>query len=97
MQRYLIKVTYLEGKHKGESYLMRKGGYVTDTSDIQWEDTTYASCSRALRQCRRLASENALNVKIERQDRQYAIQKGRKIHDWNIYELESYEPYEVEI
>ena len=28
MKRFLIKVTYLTGMHKGKSYLLKKGGYV---------------------------------------------------------------------
>lgn len=97
MKRYLIKVTYLEGEHKGKSYLLRKGGYVTEKGNVEWEDTTYSSYKRALWQCNRLEQQNELNIRIERRDRQYAIQMGRKFRDYNIYELESYEPYEVEV
>ena len=97
MKRYLIKVTYLEGRHAGETYLLRKGGYVTEPGYIEWEDTTYASYKTALWQCRRLESDNELNMRIERKDRAYARQMGRKFREYNIYELQSYEPYEVEI
>ena len=35
MKRYLIKKTYTEGIHAGKSYLLRKGGYVTDENEYQ--------------------------------------------------------------
>ena len=96
MKRYLIKVTYLDGEHAGTSYLLRKGGYVTDERNIEWKSTTYASYNIALRQCKRLFDENELNIQIERRDREYAKKRGRYFRDWNIYNKESYEPYEVE-
>lgn len=97
MKRYLIKVTYLDGDHKGESYLLRKGGYVTEEKDYQWDDTTYSTYNMALRQCKKLKTENNINIEIERREREWAKAKGSDSRKWNIYTLESYEPYEVEV
>jgi hypothetical protein len=52
MKRYLIKVTYLEGQHKGQSHLRRRGGYCTHADDPQWEDTTYATLGIARSVCK---------------------------------------------
>lgn len=95
MARYLIKATYESGIHKGKTYLLRKGGYVTDEIDFQWDDTTYKSRAIAERQCKRLKEENDLNYVIERRENEYRISKGKKGKDWFIYDMESYEPYEV--
>ena len=95
MSGYLIKGTYLTGIHKGETYLLRKGGYVTDESQYQWGDTMYKSIGQALRICRKLKEENELDYAIERRNNEWAIAKGGKPKEFFIYELESYEPYMV--
>lgn len=57
--RYIIKCTYLDGRHAGEEYFLRKGGYVCEADSIHWEDTTYALpnakaiCTRLNRQAAR--------------------------------------------
>lgn len=96
MKRFLIKVTYLDGLHKGEWYLMRKGGYVTQLDCPHFESETYATEAIVKRVCTRLYNNNELNRKLEDRDREYAKQKGREVHEWHIYEHESYEPYEIE-
>lgn len=97
MTRYLIKVTYTEGEHKGTSYLLRKSGYVTDDNSIQWEDTTYKTEGIARRVCKRLYADNELSRKCERMDEQIRIKRGGKPKDWYIYESQTYEPYPVEV
>ena len=97
MKRYLIKVTYLDGMHTGESCLMQKGGYVTDEGKWQTTDTTYCSYNMAMRQCRRLAKENDLDWELETRDRAKRLEMGMEVKDWRIYNHEAYEPYEVEI
>lgn len=97
MKRYLIKVTYLEGPHIGHTYLLRKGGYVTEEGHIEWEDTTYATIGIAQRVCKKLRLNNDINVDIERKDRAWAEKRGKTFRDFNIYVAQSYEPYEVEV
>ena len=97
MTRYLIKVTYTEGKHSGESHFLRKGGYVTDLPDIQWNDTTYKTEAIAARVCRHMYEENELSRKIERQDERVRIARGGKPKEWYIYESCNYEPFAVEV
>ena len=99
MKRYLIKVTYLEGKHAGKTYLMRKGGYVTDEGAYQWENTTYATLGIAKRVCKKLSDRNQRDHDFERSMEQADIAKGlrKEPKAWYIYELENYEPYEVEV
>lgn len=97
MTRYLIKCTYLTGQHKGKSYLLRKGGYVTDEGDYQWEDTTYKSQKIAERVCRNLIDKNKIDYDDERIMNDLRIRRGHTGKKVFIYELESYEPFAVEI
>lgn len=94
--RYLIKVTILTGRHKGHSYLLRKGGYVTDEGDSQFEEDTYKTLGTALRVCKQMESRNELNYNVERADNEYRIKQGKSPKEFFIYEKESYEPYLVE-
>ena len=95
MGRYLIKSTYLEGPHEGQSHLLRKGGYVTEEGRYEFEDTTYASKSIAERWCKHFFEENERNRKIERQDEAWKVARGGKPKSFYLYMSESYEPYEV--
>lgn len=97
MIRYLIKATYLEGPHCGESYLLRKGGFVTDFPSIQWDDTTYKTEGICKRVCKHMFEENELNRRIERREEQWKIQKGGQPKKWYIYESQKYEPYAVDV
>lgn len=96
MIRYLIKVTYTEGVHNGETYLLRKGGHVTDEGHIEWLDTTYKTEAIARRVCKQMYEDNELSRKCERMDEQIRIKRGGKPKDWYIYESQTYEPYPVE-
>ncbi len=97
MKRYLIKVTYLEGPHTGDTYLLCKGGYVTEEGRIEWDDTTYVTKGIAQRECNRLKAANDTNINIERRSREWAEKRGKTFRSWNIYEAKSYEPYEVDV
>ena len=83
---WIIKATYLTGNHKGRSYYLRKGGYVTD-NDKTWSDWTYKTKGFATRECKRLKEWYDLSYRIERTDKK----------DSFIYELEEFEPYEIEL
>lgn len=41
MKRYLIKATITGGAHEGETYLMRKGGYVISDTSLYCADDCY--------------------------------------------------------
>ena len=97
MVRYLIKVTYLEGEHEGKTYLLRKGGYVTDENNLEWEDTTYARKKFAQKWCKELEYRNRLDRDIERRDEQERIRRGGKPNSFYIYHYERYEPVAVTI
>lgn len=94
-QRYLIRNTYLEGPHKGTSYLMRKGGYVAGDTGPYFLSDTYVSYGIALRQCRRMADDNKLNCRLQKQDHERLIKQGKK-PGIKIYYQESYEPVPVD-
>lgn len=96
MTRYLIKGTYTTGNHTGESYLLRKGGFYTDSNAQQREDTTYSTKSAALRACKILANTNNLNYTVERRENDKRIAAGERGVRLFIYEREEYEPYGVE-
>ena len=97
MTRYLIKATYQSGPHAGKSYLLRKGGFVTDETQHQWEDTTYSSAGIAERECRRLKENNDASFEDERWENERRIRNGGKGKAWFIHERETYEPYKVEL
>lgn len=97
MTGYLIKATYLTGPHKGKSYLLNKGGYVTESTRFQHKDTTYKTLGFANRECKRLTEKYTLDYKIERQDNDYRISQGKSAKEFFIYEQMSFEPYPVEV
>ena len=97
MKRYLIKVTYTEGPHKDKWHLLRKGGYVTEVDNVQWEDTTYKTKGIASRVCKHMYEENELSRKCERVDEQIRIKRGGQPKSFYIYESCTYEPYECEV
>lgn len=93
--RYLIKGTYLTGAHEGETFLLRKGGYVTDETRYEWEDTTYKTYAIAARQCDRLEKQNEADYRFYQIENQRRIAKGYK--PMYCPELEVYEPYAIEV
>lgn len=96
MKGYVIKVTYLTGRHKGKTYLMKKGGYVTEERYHHFESDVYKTLGTAKRVCTVYHNNNERDYNSERRMNEYNISKGRPAKDWFIYELESYEPFEVE-
>lgn len=96
MKRFLIKVTYLEGIHKGTSYLMKKGGYVTDEDSIHWVEEAYKTEGICKRVCKHLFEENELGKRSERMDEAIQMRKGKPAKSFYIYESQSFEPYEVD-
>ena len=96
MKGYVIKVTYLTGRHKGKSYLMKKGGYVTEEHNYHFESDVYKTLGIAKRVCTIYRKNNERDYNAERRTNEYNISKGRPSKDWFIYELESYEPFEIE-
>lgn len=96
--RYLIKVTYLEGPHAGKVHFLRKGGYVTDLFQYQWDDTTYSSKGAAQRVCTRLTTNNDSEVEWERRMNEVNIQRGGRVKKENdfIYWPEKFEPIHVD-
>lgn len=92
---YLIRATYLTGPHKGKSYLLRKGGHVTEEGATEWDDTTYRSENICSAQCKKLTKGNELNYQFETRDRESAEKQGSKLAGSRIYQLMHYEPYFV--
>lgn len=95
MNRYIIKSTYLTGPHKGRSYFLTKGGYVTDQPDEQWSDTCYKTANICRAVCTKLSANNIVEHRLENKQRERQMEKGQSISVSMIYELMSYEPYEV--
>lgn len=94
--RYLIKATYMEGRHAGESYLMRKGGYVTDETEYQGNDETYKTLGIARAICKRLYKENESNRRLERIIMENRAKEGNPLNrNWFIYTAQTFEPYPV--
>lgn len=95
--RFLIEVTYLTGDHKGETWLMRKGGYVSPDNGYEYESTTYKTWAIAERRCRELESDNEVNYRIETNDREIRARQGKPVSSLRLYEKESYRPVPVKI
>ena len=97
MKRYLIKATYLDGTSKGSSYLVKKGGYVTEADDARDTASTYASYGTAMRRCRQLKEENDLEVMVEDRRRKRAQEQGEKVLPFRVFDHAAFEPYEIEV
>lgn len=95
MKRFLIKVTYLTGRHKGKTYFLKKRGYVCGENEYVFADEAYATEAIAKRVCTIYRNNNKRDYDSERSYNNYKISKGEKGKEWFIYELESYEPYEL--
>lgn len=93
---WIIKGAYLTGMHEGKTFFLRKGGYVTD-GEKTWSDFAYKTKGFAERECKRLKEYYDQSYRSERQDNEINIKKGLKAKEWFIYELQSFEPYEVEL
>lgn len=96
MKRFVIKVTYLSGRHKGKTHFLKRGGYVYSEGEFVLKDDTYASESIAKRVCTLYTNNNERDYLDERKYNDYRISKGYDGKDWFIYELERYEPYELD-
>lgn len=98
MTMYLIKVTHLEGIHKGRHYILTKDGYVSsveETGCVSKMDCykTLGGCKRA---CKAKRADNELMNSIDKRDVERRIEQGKSVPEHPIlHELESYEPYEV--
>ena len=95
MNGYIIKATYLTGPHKGTSYFLQKGGYVTSDPDDQWSDDCYKTENICKSVCRKLENSNMVEHAIEKKTREYKSQNEIQLSDYMIYELMKYQPYFV--
>lgn len=95
MKRFVIKVTYLSGRHKGKTYFLKRGGYVYSKGEFVLKDDTYASESIAKRVCTLYTNNNKRDNLSEIKYNEYRKSMGYEVRDWLINELESYEPYEL--
>ena len=80
MKGYVIKVTYLTGRHKGKSYLMKKGGYVTKEHNYHFESDVYKTLGIAKRVCTIYRKNNELDYNIPLS----LIIKGRRCSSKNF-------------
>lgn len=95
MTRYIIKATYLEGRHKGKEYYLIKGGYIVDKNSHILESETY-DLPRCKATCKRYETTNKQNVKIEKQNREWKLSQGKKlVYSEPIHVLMKYEPYTI--
>ena len=81
MKGYVIKVTYLTGRHKGKTYLMKKGGYVTEENHYHFESDIYKTLGIAKRVCTMYRKNNERDYNAERRMNEYNILKGRPAKD----------------
>ena len=95
MTKYVIKVTYLEGNHKGKEYFLDKGGYVIDNLDYVWQDSSYTlTACKAV--CTRKEKSNTTEAIFEKMQRKRKIAEGKTVNPYPIYEMQKYEPYAIE-
>lgn len=94
MTKYIIKVTYLEGKFEGQEYYLNKGGYVTNPNSVWQEDSyTLAACKAV---CARKEKTNTADVIFEKRMREKRIANGKPISKYPIYIMSKYEPFAIE-
>ena len=95
MTKYVIKVTYLEGTHKGKEYFLNKGGYVIDNLDYVWQDSSYTlpACKAV---CTRMEKRQTADHNFEKLQRSRRIAEGKPVSPYLIYELKSFEPFAIE-
>ena len=95
MKKYVIKVTYLEGTHKGKEYFLNKGGYVISNLDYVWQDSSYTlSACKAV--CTRKEKANTANGIFEKRERERRIAEGKTVSKFQLYDMKKFEPYEIE-
>lgn len=94
--RYIIKATYLDGDHKGESYYLSKGGY---GCNYEGGYCFYSDCYETERAAKMVATkwnkENKTQVEIERRNNERRAAEGKKLFP-AIYTPQHYEPFKVE-
>lgn len=95
MNGYIIKATYLTGPHKGKSYFLQKGGYVTSDPDDQWSYNCYKTENICKSICMKLERSNMTEHVVEKRLREYRSQNGYNVSEYMINELMKYQPYFV--
>lgn len=95
MNGYIIKATYLTGPHKGTSYFLQKGGFVTADPDDQWSDNCYKTENICKSICRKLENSSMVEHVIEKRMREYQSKNGYSVSEYMINELMKYKPYFV--
>lgn len=95
MNGYIIKATYLTGPHKGRSYFLQKGVFVTDDPGDQWSDNCYKTENICKSICRKLENSSMVEHVIEKRMREYQSKNGYSVSEYMINELMKYKPYFV--
>ena len=95
MIKYIIKVTYLEGKHVGKEYFLNKQGYVVEKLDYIWQDSAYdlRACKAV---CTRKTKENIAEGIFEMRQRERRIIEGKPVSPFRLYDRQKYEPFAIE-
>ncbi len=95
MTKYIIKVTYTEGIHKGKVFYLDKNGYVREHTDTIWSEDAYTlpACKAA---CTRKYKSNTAEAACEKAIRKNAISNNRLVSKYPLYEMKDYEPFPVE-
>ena len=95
MKKYIIKITYLEGLHKGKEYFLNKDGYVIDKLNCVWQDSSYtlSGCKAA---CTRKEKTNTAEVIFEKRQRERRVAEGKTVSKYPLYEMQKFEPYAIE-
>lgn len=94
---FVIKGTYLTGQHTGETFTLLRGGYVSSERGYEWEDDIYKTRGIAQMVCTKMQKQNASDHEWAKKKREWDIAHGNEPMDLLGYELQSYEPYEVDV
>lgn len=95
MKKYIIKVTYMEGIHEGTSYLLNKEGYVVSNPECVWQDSSYtlSGCKAACTKKEKVQTAEAI---FEKRTRARRIAEGKPVSKYPLYEIQKFEPFEIE-
>lgn len=95
MIKYVIKVTYLEGAHKGKEFYLDKDGYVIGNLEYVWQDGSYTekACKAA---CTRKTKKNISANRFELLERARREKDGKTNSKYMLNDLQSFEPFAIE-
>lgn len=101
MKGYIIKATYLSGPDEGSIYYINNGRRVINVKKVEaglvGKDDVFNTLRSAKGVCTRYQNINNFKYRLEQEDKEHKRANGKTVKEFNSFELQSYEPFEVSI